>query len=762
MKRYIGSIFLMSLLITVGAVTAETGAQELPPNAGFESGTFDGWQLTGDAFGSTPTTVEFRDIPDVKGLEGKYFANSFHGLDAGTGTLTSQPFKIEQNIISFLIAGGHRPYRTCVNLIVNNRPVRTATGHNSVTFKRIIWDVSDLEGQKASIEIVDNSKAGFGFVMFDDLRFGIPEFEKIDLPADFYKLDMENKQYAMLIGLGNRGTYDGGVSYRADYGMDHYAPFEKLFAPDGFNSFAFVLNTGHGASVVDWDTKVDGWGKNREGFIELNLRAAEESGIVPLAEFLTAATANVTVLEQHPEWAARTKEGAPQHYMGPLVCSNSPYWKESLMPLYTELFTKYGDRLGGIVLWEGPGLWCWSDLCKQKFKESGMSDYRAWKRVDKLEKYGDIARAIRASGWKGKIIGGGWAAYEWEEDMWDSTIAGREILHYNHPELEAFKNGFIDMIMPELYTHSTLGACPYRRTDAHSIYRSLMYERSVFGENIIPNVELFWPPRSMTPDEVFRWLLEVWSAGYDDYSIVSEEKLYVEHYAPEQDEYRLIYRNIFREFNNTPHLGKPWPNFQFLVSVDLEKSLFYSEEAVEGYKNPWDWYVKETNRLFKNVDRQLCGGAVVNEKVTDLDHDDLYGIVSDELPRFMMIPEGCPEPNVGSATNVLKIKVNVGEDLEAYAPQIAEFIGKNLTHRVGTKSPLVYVNWNKTKEGVNHISVINHADEDGIAEIKLKSSDVEVVIDSERVFGKRVRYRIEDGWLKVDLAPYAAIVFREL
>ena len=66
----------------------------------------------------------------VSGFEGKGLVNSFHGGDGSTGTLTSPPFEIKRPFLNFLIGGGKFPGQTCMELLVEGKPVRAATGPN--------------------------------------------------------------------------------------------------------------------------------------------------------------------------------------------------------------------------------------------------------------------------------------------------------------------------------------------------------------------------------------------------------------------------------------------------------------------------------------------------------------------------------------------------------------------------------------------------------------------------------------------------------
>jgi fructan beta-fructosidase len=110
----------------------------------------------------------------VTGFLGKGLANSYHGGDDSTGSLTSPEFKIQRPFINFLIGGGKYPGETCINLLLNGKVVRTATGPNdnpggSEQLDWHTWDVRDLAGKTVSIEIVDNRKGGWGHICVDHI-----------------------------------------------------------------------------------------------------------------------------------------------------------------------------------------------------------------------------------------------------------------------------------------------------------------------------------------------------------------------------------------------------------------------------------------------------------------------------------------------------------------------------------------------------------------------------------------------------------------
>ncbi len=76
--------------------TAEDKDSYTPPTGtvmqGFEGTDFGEWAATGTAFGQGPATGAVDGQGAVSGFDGKGLANSFHGGDGTTGTLTSPEF----------------------------------------------------------------------------------------------------------------------------------------------------------------------------------------------------------------------------------------------------------------------------------------------------------------------------------------------------------------------------------------------------------------------------------------------------------------------------------------------------------------------------------------------------------------------------------------------------------------------------------------------------------------------------------------------
>jgi sucrose-6-phosphate hydrolase SacC (GH32 family) len=172
------SLLLIIALALLGIAITAIIADERPDilYADFEGDTYGDWKTTGTAFGNGPARGTLPGQMPVTGFRGKGLVNSFHGGDRSVGTLTSPEFTIARKSITFLIGGGGFAGKTCINLLVGGKVVRTATGPNtqpggSEELEPAGWDVSDLAGKTAVIEIVDNATGGWGHINIDHIVF---------------------------------------------------------------------------------------------------------------------------------------------------------------------------------------------------------------------------------------------------------------------------------------------------------------------------------------------------------------------------------------------------------------------------------------------------------------------------------------------------------------------------------------------------------------------------------------------------------------
>ncbi len=138
--------------------------------ADFEADTYGHWKVEGEAFGTGPARGTLPRQQEVRGFLGKGLVNTYLGGDKPHGKLTSPPFKIDRKFISFLIGGGNHPGKTCINLLVDGRVVRTATGKNQERLQWHSWDVRELAGKEAHIEIVDAESGPWGHINIDQIE----------------------------------------------------------------------------------------------------------------------------------------------------------------------------------------------------------------------------------------------------------------------------------------------------------------------------------------------------------------------------------------------------------------------------------------------------------------------------------------------------------------------------------------------------------------------------------------------------------------
>jgi len=138
----------------------------------FEAEDFDAWTTTGDAFGSGPQlTKDCKNKP--ASAIGSRLANSFRAGDKPIGSITSPPFTIDRKHLHFLIGGGPYEAKTCLNLIIDGKTVRTATGCGRKDEKQAeimaweSWDVSEFVGKTATLQALDSHSGGWGHIQVD-------------------------------------------------------------------------------------------------------------------------------------------------------------------------------------------------------------------------------------------------------------------------------------------------------------------------------------------------------------------------------------------------------------------------------------------------------------------------------------------------------------------------------------------------------------------------------------------------------------------
>ena len=143
----------------------------------------------GTAFGMQPASGAFPGQGRITGFQGRRLVNSKNrNLGTLIGELQSEVFRIAGDGIDFLIGGGDFADVTCLNLCVEGADgwerARTATGERNLKLVRRGWDVAELRGRRAYLQILDYAAVepwgwhaaprypedDWGFILVDDIR----------------------------------------------------------------------------------------------------------------------------------------------------------------------------------------------------------------------------------------------------------------------------------------------------------------------------------------------------------------------------------------------------------------------------------------------------------------------------------------------------------------------------------------------------------------------------------------------------------------
>ena len=202
----------------------------------FDGPDYGDWQATGEAFGKGPAHGTLANQQSVSGFLGSGLVNTYLGGDRPHGTLTSPALTIERKYINFLIGGGSHADETCINLIVDEQVMRTATGKDNEKLEWHFWNVEDLEGKIARIEIVDHHSGGWGHINIDQIELADEAYD-----ADMGPFDKLPDYGSLVLAV------DGAARTSADrlFFMGKPCPTvetERIeLAPGKAKTFTFVL-----------------------------------------------------------------------------------------------------------------------------------------------------------------------------------------------------------------------------------------------------------------------------------------------------------------------------------------------------------------------------------------------------------------------------------------------------------------------------------------------------------------------------------------
>jgi beta-fructofuranosidase len=194
-KRFLLTVTWLSFAIFGLAAPSRATADNDLLIADFEGDSYADWEVEGEAFGARPAVANVTPPNKVTGHQGNGLVNSFLGGDAPLGKLTSPEFTIERGHINFLIGAGNHEGKTCVNLLVDGKIVRSAIGpavkndQGQEVMDWASWDVQELKGKQATLQIVDDHSGGWGHINVDQIlqadtpnKPSYPEFARLTDP----------------------------------------------------------------------------------------------------------------------------------------------------------------------------------------------------------------------------------------------------------------------------------------------------------------------------------------------------------------------------------------------------------------------------------------------------------------------------------------------------------------------------------------------------------------------------------------------------
>jgi len=135
----------------------------------FRGTNYGDWKMTGTAFTPGPASGALLARLEIENSLDAAVASSEIEGDRPKGTLTSPEFKIARKYLSFRIGGGDYEHHTCVNLLLNGKVVRSATGWRSDRLVPVSWEVGSFLGQSAQVQIVDEASGDWGHINVDHI-----------------------------------------------------------------------------------------------------------------------------------------------------------------------------------------------------------------------------------------------------------------------------------------------------------------------------------------------------------------------------------------------------------------------------------------------------------------------------------------------------------------------------------------------------------------------------------------------------------------
>ena len=165
MSRHFNVLRRAGSIVALGWLECACGGigQTVPLMPG-GAGNFGAWRAEGGAFRDGPAGGEWLARLEIENAVDGVVLSSERDGDRPTGRLVSPEFTLERKYVAFRIGGGDDETNLCLNLVVDGRVVRSATGWRSDRLVPTSWDVSRWRGKTATLEVVDRASGDWGHV----------------------------------------------------------------------------------------------------------------------------------------------------------------------------------------------------------------------------------------------------------------------------------------------------------------------------------------------------------------------------------------------------------------------------------------------------------------------------------------------------------------------------------------------------------------------------------------------------------------------
>lgn len=146
------------------ATTIHSSRAKDIPIGHFGKSDYGDWRAEGEAFRKGPVSGSALVPLEIENAGDEPVASSETDGDGPAGAITSPTFKIGLPYIAFRIGGGNYQFDTCVNLLIDGKIVKSATGWKSDHLAPASWDVRPWLGQNAQLQIIDRASGDWGHI----------------------------------------------------------------------------------------------------------------------------------------------------------------------------------------------------------------------------------------------------------------------------------------------------------------------------------------------------------------------------------------------------------------------------------------------------------------------------------------------------------------------------------------------------------------------------------------------------------------------